>query len=63
MNIDKELLQILACPQCKGELSPYQDGEGLLCPHCRLVYPVREDIPIMLPEEAIDQDKWEKRKG
>ena len=52
MAISKELLEILACPQCKGEvrLAPAQDG--LICDRCRLVYEIRDDIPIMLIEEA-----------
>lgn len=52
MAIHPELLEILACPQCKGDvrLTPAQDG--LVCDRCRLVYKIRDDIPIMLIEEA-----------
>jgi hypothetical protein len=52
MAIHPELLEILACPQCKGEvrLTPAQDG--LVCDRCRLVYEIRDDIPVMLIEEA-----------
>jgi uncharacterized protein YbaR (Trm112 family) len=52
MAIHPELLEILACPQCKGDvrLTPAQDG--LVCDRCRLVYEIRDDIPIMLIEEA-----------
>ncbi len=52
MALSQELLDILACPKCKGslELNPAQDG--LACGACRLMYPVRDDIPIMLIEEA-----------
>lgn len=52
--IDKQLLEILVCPQCKGGLSLADGGRGLVCSRCRLKYPVRDDIPIMLAEEASD---------
>jgi len=50
--IDKELLEILACPKCKGSLEYLQEKEKLLCKACKLIYPIRDDIPIMLIEEA-----------
>lgn len=50
MAISEELLQILVCPKCKGELVLKE--EGLLCRACRLLYPIEEDIPVMLIEEA-----------
>ena len=52
MGISKELLEILVCPQCKGDvrLNPTQDG--LICDQCRLLYEIKEDIPIMLIDEA-----------
>jgi uncharacterized protein YbaR (Trm112 family) len=52
MTINSELLEILACPKCKESvrLTPAQDG--LVCDRCRLVYEIRDDIPIMLIEEA-----------
>ena len=50
--IAKELLEILVCPKCKGELEPKIQNNGLVCHNCSLIYPVREDIPIMLIEEA-----------
>ena len=50
--VDPQLLEILACPQCKGdvELSP---SPGLVCHACQLEYPIQEGIPIMLIDEAI----------
>jgi uncharacterized protein len=52
MTIAQELLDILACPRCKGMLD-YREGEKrLLCPKCRLAYEVRDDIPVMLIEDA-----------
>jgi len=53
MGISKELLDILACPKCKGEIFLNQDGEGLVCKTCKLMYPIREEIPVMLIDEAI----------
>lgn len=52
MAVSKELLEILACPECKTEVKPTEDGSGLRCAACRRVYPVRDDIPIMLVDEA-----------
>jgi uncharacterized protein YbaR (Trm112 family) len=50
--LDKELLDILACPQCKGDLDYDQENQKLTCPACRLRYPIKDDIPIMLIDEA-----------
>ncbi|MBM3317146.1 MAG: Trm112 family protein [Candidatus Eisenbacteria bacterium] len=47
-----ELLEILVCPVCKGDLQHVREPERLVCAACRLAYPVKDDIPIMLPEEA-----------
>ncbi len=52
MSIPKELLDILVCPVCKAPVRLIADGSGLKCGSCRRVYPVRDDIPVMLPEEA-----------
>jgi len=48
-----DLLDILACPLCKGALTPTEAGDGLFCPPCSLTYPIRDGIPIMLPDEAL----------
>lgn len=50
--LDKELLEILACPKCKGELEYDSDKNKLDCKACRLRYSVEDDIPIMLIDEA-----------
>ena len=50
--IDPKLLEILACPACKGELEYDQENEKLVCHPCRLRYRVEDDIPIMLLDEA-----------
>jgi uncharacterized protein len=52
MAIDKELLAILACPKCKGDIRLTDKGDGLVCPACKLMYPIKDDIPVMLIEEA-----------
>jgi uncharacterized protein YbaR (Trm112 family) len=51
--IKKELLQILCCPQCKGDIVLTDGGDGLVCRACKVVYPIRDDIPIMLLSEAL----------
>jgi uncharacterized protein len=52
MPVSQELLDILACPKCKGDLHLTEAKDGLACEACKLVYPIKEDIPIMLIEEA-----------
>ena len=52
MAVSQELLDILACPKCKGELRLTDKQDGLACNTCNLLYPIKEDIPIMLIEEA-----------
>lgn len=54
--ISKELLDILVCPKCKGPLQLTEDNLGLVCEKCRLLYEIRDDIPIMLIEEAKSLD-------
>lgn len=52
MALDAELVKILVCPECKTPVTPTADEEGLRCAACRRVYPIRDDIPVMLVEEA-----------
>jgi uncharacterized protein len=52
MALSKELLAILACPVCKTAIRMVPEGSGLKCDACKRVYPIRDDIPVMLPEEA-----------
>ncbi len=52
MAINKELLEILACPLCKEEVKLTADENGLKCVNCHRVYPIRNGIPVMLIEEA-----------
>lgn len=52
MAISQDLLDILICPACRGKVLLKEDGSGLKCVKCHRVYPVREDIPIMLIDQA-----------
>ena len=52
MAISQELLDILACPKCKGDIYLNETKDGLKCDQCKLLYEIRDDIPIMLIEEA-----------
>ena len=52
MAISQELLEILVCPQCKGGIYLNNRGDALICDSCRLEFEIRDDIPVMLIEEA-----------
>jgi hypothetical protein len=52
MALDKELLKILACPKCHGQVDLSPDQNWLICTDCRLKYRIENDIPVMLIEEA-----------
>ncbi len=52
MAIDAELLEILACPNCKTPVILVHDDTGLKCNTCHRVYPIKDDIPVMLIDEA-----------
>ncbi len=52
MGISSELMEILACPECKGNVRLEESGEGIICDKCRIRYPVRDGIPVMIAEEA-----------
>lgn len=56
MAVSEKLLEILVCPKCKGDLVLTEKGDGLICDACRLKYEIRDDIPIMLIDEAIPLD-------
>jgi uncharacterized protein YbaR (Trm112 family) len=57
MPVDQELLEILACPNCKTPVRLVNNSQGLKCDKCRRVYPIKDDIPVMLIDEAtIDAD-------
>lgn len=61
MSLHPELLEILACPVCHNHITPIDNEQGLHCTVCKLVYPVRENIPVMLIDEAIHEDEWKKQ--
>ncbi|TCK60552.1 Trm112 family protein [Seleniivibrio woodruffii] len=50
--IKKELLDVLACPKCKQKVRESKDGKYIVCDTCKLLYDIREDIPVMLIDEA-----------
>ena len=52
MALSQDLIDILACPRCKGDVHLNERKDGLICPACKLVYPIKDDIPVMLVEEA-----------
>lgn len=52
MAISQDLLEILACPACKANVELKPDGSGLKCVECHRLYPIRDDIPVMLVDEA-----------
>ena len=52
MPIRKELLDILVCPKCKGEIYLTDNEDGLICDQCKLLYEIQNDIPNMLIEDA-----------
>ena len=50
------LAEILVCPRCRGKLSEAQSESGLICAACRLIYPIEDGIPQMLPESGLPHD-------
>ena len=53
MALSKDLLDLLVCPKCKGDIHLNESSDGLVCESCRLMYPIKDDIPVMLIDEAI----------
>lgn len=56
MAISQDLLEILACPKCKGPIELTAAGDGFTCQACRLRYPIKDDIPVMMIDEALPLD-------
>ena len=52
MSVSPDLLEILRCPACKSKVNLKADGSGLKCVSCHRVYPIRDEIPVMLVDEA-----------
>jgi len=59
MSVKQELLDVLACPKCKGDIRLSKDSSYIVCDECKLLYEIREDIPIMLIDEAKRVDSTE----
>ena len=59
MAVSQELLEILACPACKAKVELKPDGNALKCVECKRVYPIRDDIPVMLIDEATIEESDE----
>jgi uncharacterized protein len=57
MPISEQLLEILVCPACRAKVELKADGSGLKCVACKRVYPIRDDIPVMLIDEAKIEDE------
>jgi len=60
----KDILDILACPKCRGALTIVENsaGSGLDCPSCGKIYPVKDGIPVLLMEKAVSKEDWAKGK-
>ena len=52
MSLNQDIVDILACPKCAGDLELNEDDSGLMCIQCKLVYPIKEGIPVLLLEDA-----------
>jgi uncharacterized protein YbaR (Trm112 family) len=52
MALSRELLEVLACPKCKGEVRLNEKKDALICDRCKLFYPIRDGIPVMLIDQA-----------
>jgi uncharacterized protein len=61
MAVSPELLEILACPVCIKSVHVTPDGKGLKCEQCKRVYPIVDDIPVMLIEEATIEESSDKK--
>ena len=62
MSINPVLLEILCCPACRAKVELKVDGSGLKCVSCHRVYPIRDEIPIMLVDEAFIEDEPDQEK-
>jgi uncharacterized protein len=57
MSVSPDLIEILRCPVCKSRVELKPDGEGLKCVYCLRVYPIRDEIPVMLVDEAVIEEE------
>ena len=63
MAVDPALLEILVCPECKTPVRLVNNGTGLRCDTCRRVYPIKDDIPVMLIDEATVEGDGKREPG
>jgi uncharacterized protein YbaR (Trm112 family) len=63
MAVDPALLEILVCPDCKTPVRLVNNGTGLRCDTCRRVYPIKDDIPVMLIDEATVENDGKREPG
>jgi len=54
--VSEKLLEILACPACKVKVEMKPDASGLKCPACKRVYPIDDDMPVMLIDKAVIEE-------
>jgi uncharacterized protein len=57
MSVSPDLLEILRCPACKSKVELKPDGGWLKCVNCRRAYPIRDEIPVMLIDEAVIEEE------
>jgi uncharacterized protein YbaR (Trm112 family) len=53
MTLSRQLIEILACPKCKGAISLDESQQQIICGACQIAFPIRDDIPVMLIDEAV----------
>lgn len=56
MTLSRQLLEILACPKCKGKIAIEESQQQIVCQACQMAFPIRDDIPVMLIDEAVPLD-------
>lgn len=62
MAVNSRLLEILVCPKCRGKIYLNKEENGLICDACSLLYEIKDDIPIMLIDKAVDLNSKKTRK-
>ena len=63
MKVTQEFVEMMICPACRGRVELKEDGSGIRCVECRRVYPIRDDIPAMVVEEATIEDEESQAKS
>ncbi len=57
MAINKKLIEVICCPVCRGNLKEDENGKFLICNNCKIKYPVKDDIPVLIVDEGIGFDE------